>query len=92
MRVFRRYWGRQNGRVKCRFRSRFIRSGSIVLITVSEGDEGNTSNPNFRFVGDANIRVENISPIFGEVWFIVSVDWGEPIPIWTDIVILDETP
>jgi hypothetical protein len=92
MQVRRIYWGRHNGRVKCTFTSALIDSFSIVLVTVSEGDEANSTNPNFRFVGDANIRVENISPSFEKVVFIISVDWGEPLPIWTDLVILDEKP
>lgn len=90
--VRRIHWGRHNGRVKCTFRSRFIDPFSIVLVTASEGDNNDNTNPNFRFVGDANIRVENISPFTGGVVFIISVDWGEPLSIYTDIVILDEKP
>jgi hypothetical protein len=84
------YWGRHYGRLACTFTSTSIRGLSTVLVTVSEGGEANTTNPNFRFVGNANIRVENIAPTFGQVVFIVSVDWFEPLPIYTDIVILDE--
>jgi hypothetical protein len=90
--AFHVYWGRHNGRVKLQATSDFISPFSIVLVTVSEGQEPNNTNPNFRFVGNANIRVENISPTQGSVWFIVSVDWGEPLHIYTDIVILDEVP
>jgi hypothetical protein len=87
------YWGRQNGRVKCFVSADFISPFSVVLVTASEGDaEEHSNNPNFRFVGDANFRVENISPTQGGVWFIVSVDWFEPLPLYTDIVILDEKP
>jgi hypothetical protein len=91
--AFHIYWGRQNGRVKCQVLADFISPMSVVLVAASEGDaEENSTNPNFRFVGDANIRVENISPTQGAVWFVVSVDWPEPLPIYTDIVILDEKP
>jgi len=90
MTQFRRvFWGRHNGRVKCTFRSPVIDSFSTVLIAVSEFVDDNSNNPNFRFVGDANIRVENIAPITGAVVFIVSVDWFEPLPIVTDLVIFD---
>jgi hypothetical protein len=84
------YWGRHMGRVKMTFTSRFIRSYSTVLVTASEGDEGNNTNPNFLFVGNANVRVENIAPVDGRVVFIVSVDWFEPLPIWTSLVIYSE--
>jgi len=90
--VFRAYWGRQNGRLKCRFPSDLIHGLSVVLVTASEGIDPNIGNPNFRFVGDANVRVENISPTEGFVFFVVSVDWGEPLHIYTDIVVLDERP
>jgi hypothetical protein len=50
------------------------------------------ANPDLRFVGDANVIVENISPSPGSVWFIVYVDWIEPLPIYTDIVVLEEAP
>jgi len=84
------YWGRHVGRLKLTFTSPFIRSYSTVVVTVSEGNEANTTNPNFRFVGNANIRVENIAPVDGRVVFVVSVDWFEPLPIWTDLVIFSE--
>ena len=90
--AFHVYWGLHKGRVRLHATADFISPFSVVLITASEGEAPNTTNPNFRFVGDANIRVENISPTQGGVWFIVSVDWGEPLHIYTDIVILDEVP
>jgi hypothetical protein len=90
-RIYRWYLGRHKGRLSCHFTSSFIDSFSTVLVTVSEGNEGNSTNPNFRFVGAANIRVENIAPTSGRVDFIVSVDWGAPLPIWADLVVLDST-
>jgi hypothetical protein len=89
--------------VKCTFTSRFIHNQSIVLVTASEGDEGNLNVSPQRFVGAANFRVENISPFGftdphggesggGGVTFVVTVDWGEPLSLWTDLVILDEVP
>lgn len=90
---FRRiYWGRHRGRLRLTFISPFIRSLSTVLVTVSEGDDGDTTSPDFRFVGSAGMRVENIAPVAGRVVFVVSVDWDEPLPVWTDLVIFDEFP
>ena len=86
---FRVYWGRQKGRTRFSFSSDAITPFSIVLVSASEGIEADNTNPNFRFVGDANIRVENIAPSEGIVWFIVSIDWFEPLPMYTDIVIVE---
>jgi hypothetical protein len=90
--VFRIFWGRHNGRVKLTVNGDIINDQSIVLVTASEGDEANSTASPARFVGNANIRVENIAPFNKGVVFIVSVDWDHPLPIWTDIVILDEFP
>jgi hypothetical protein len=59
-----------------------------------------------RFVGAALITIHNIAPfglaggegletgegrpVGGGVRFVVTVDWDEPLPIWVDIVLLDE--
>ena len=61
-----------------------------------------------RFVGRALITVHNIAPfgiaggeglqtpgdaqIGGGVRFVLTIDWDEPLPIWVDIVLLDEAP
>jgi hypothetical protein len=51
-----------------------------------------------RFVGAANIGVENISPHSPPfdpnhgVTFVVDVDWGSPLHVVTDITVLDQPP
>ena len=48
-----------------------------------------------RFIGAANVTVSNISPHGpggadpGGVTFVVNIDWDSPIPICTDITVLD---
>ncbi len=102
--VRRIFWGRMQGRVRCTFTSRAIHRQSIVLVTASEGQEPVNSLAPDRYVGDADIIVHNIAPFGyvdpyggtppegGGVRFVVTVYWHEPLPIWTDIVILDEIP
>ncbi len=90
--VRRIFWGRWNGRVRFTFTSPFITKQSIVLVSASEGDEAITTASPQRFVGEADIWVGNIAPFDGGVVFVVAIDWDEPLPLWTDIVILDEVP
>lgn len=72
---------------------------SVVLITASEY-RPNPPDPAHspRFVGAANIGVENISPHSPPfdpnhgVTFVVDVDWGSPLHVVTDITVLDQPP
>ena len=90
--LLRVFWGRWNGRVLCRLNFGDINHQSVVLVTASEGDDGNSSASPQRFVGSANFTVANIAPFDGGVRFVVRVDWDTPIPLWTDIVIMDGFP
>jgi hypothetical protein len=90
--VRRIYWGRKRGRMAFTFNSGAINHQSVVIVTASEGDEGNSTASPKRFVGNATIRVANIAPFDGGVVFVVEIDWPNPIPIWTDIYIASEFP
>jgi len=90
--VRRIFWGRQRGRVTCTFNSRAINHQSVVIVTASEGDEGNSSASPQRFVGSAPIGIENIAPFEGGVRFRMYIFWDDPLPVWTDIFIADEFP
>jgi hypothetical protein len=91
--LFRVYWGRYRGRVICTFNySGGINNQSVVLVTASEGDEANTTESPQRFIGDADFTVTSIAPFNGGVRFVVQIGWDEPIPFWSDIVIMDGFP
>jgi hypothetical protein len=89
------FWGRHIGRTIFNFtwssiRGDRITGDSVVLISASEGQIPNTTAPNFRFVGDANFTVSNISPRFNAVSFVVNIDWYEPLILYTDITVFDK--
>lgn len=90
--LFRVFWGRFNGRVTCTFNSSAINNQSVVVVTASEGDEGNTTSSPQRFVGAADFTVTSVAPFGGGVRFVVQVGWRSPIPLWTDIVIMPGVP
>jgi hypothetical protein len=90
--VTRWFLGHWNGRLNCTFSWGAINHQSVVLVSASEGrDPVNTQAPE-RFIGAADVTVKNIAPFDGGVGFVLGVDWGSPLPIWADIVVLDEFP
>jgi len=89
------------GRLNCTFGWNAINHQSVVLVSASEGaqdvNQALSQREPDRFVGEALITVHNIAP-FGDapggggVKFVLFVNWYEPLPIWVDIVLLDEVP
>ncbi|MBD1847597.1 hypothetical protein H6F89_30195 [Cyanobacteria bacterium FACHB-63] len=91
--LFRVCWGRYRGRVICTFNYSDINHQSVVLVTASEGDEANSTASPQRFIGSADFTVTSIAPFDGGVRFAVQIiGWDEPIPFWSDIVIMDGFP
>jgi hypothetical protein len=101
-RTIRKFWpGPFQGRTALNFNWGAIDSDSVVLITASEYLHQNNppAGANLqRFVGGASIRVDNIAPHgppFDNnhgVTFVVTVEWGSPLFIVTDITVLDDKP
>ena len=75
-----------------------INSNSVVLIAASEYVVQNPPSDDYRFIGDAAITVESIAPHGppfdpnNGVTFAVNIDWGSPLNIVTDIILLDNAP
>jgi papain like cysteine protease AvrRpt2 len=99
MQTCRQYWKNLQGRCRLNFNWQAIDHDSVVLISASEywstdSDPGHSP----RFVGDARVRVHNISPHgppFDQnhgVTFVVTVDWDAPLHVVTDITVLDAKP
>jgi len=90
--VFRVYWGQHNGPLNATLNFDGINDQSVVLASVSEGDSGNSTASPARFIGAANMHVDNIAPFDGGVTMRINIDWDSPLNVWTDIAILDEFP
>jgi len=94
----RKYWGPFQGRVTLNFNWDAINHDSVVLVTASEYQVTTPVTSEHRFIGAANITVDNIAPHgppFDNnhgVTFVVNVDWGSPLNIVTDITVLDGAP
>jgi Papain-like cysteine protease AvrRpt2 len=91
--TIRKYWGPFNGRTTLNYNWPAIDHDSVVLITASEYDANRV-----RFIGAASFTVANICPHGPPydpnhgVTFVVNIDWGSPINLVTDIVLLDNKP
>jgi hypothetical protein len=99
MQTCRQYWWGLQGRNELNFNWDAIDHDSVVLISASEYGPDDGDPPHSpRFVGDATIRVRNVSPHGPPfdpnhgVTFVVTVDWDEPLHVVTDISVLDDKP
>jgi hypothetical protein len=90
--LIRIYLGRWNGTVNWTHFDGDITPQSVVLASVGEGDDGNTSASPQRFLGSANMRVDNIAPFDSGVRLRFVIDWDEPLNVWADLVVLDGFP
>ncbi|MFF9021264.1 hypothetical protein [Streptomyces eurythermus] len=77
-------WSPGNGTWNLQIPWNVIGVNSTVLITASEID-GNGN----RFVGDAAFQVSSIAPANGVVTFKISIGWGSPLPMRTDVLVLN---
>ena len=97
-RTIRKFWGPMKGRATLNFNWPLINHDSVVLITAAEYQTTTPPSNEHRFIGAANISFENIAPHGPPfdpnhgVTFVVKVDWGSPLPIVTDITVLDNPP
>jgi hypothetical protein len=95
------WWGARSGRCELDTPWGAISRESVVLISVSEfaGELGREPLMELeRFIGDASIRVENITP-YGPpvdsdrgVKYVVNVDGDEDLQFVVDITVLDDPP
>lgn len=66
-----------------------IQHNSIVVITASEGQPPiSTAQPQL-FVGDSRFTVNNIAPQDGHVTFRVTIEWDQPLNLWTTLTVFD---
>ncbi len=91
--TIRKYWAPHKGRVTFNYNWAAIDQDSVVLVTASE-----YNNQQVRFIGAASVTVSNIAPhgppydLNHGVTFVVNVDWPNPLPVVTDITVVDAKP
>lgn len=96
--TIRKFWGPHRGRTTLNFNWGAINHDSVVLISAAEYVVTHPPSNERKFIGSASITVENIAPHGPPfdpnhgVTFVLDVDWKTPLPIVTDITVLDEPP
>jgi hypothetical protein len=96
--TIRKFWGPLSGRATLNFNWPAINHDSVVIVTAAEYAITAPPTNEHRFVGDANITVQNIAPHGPPfdpnhgVTFVVNIGWPSALPIATDITVLDSPP
>jgi len=96
--TIRKFWGPHRGRTVLNYNWNAISHDSVVIVTAAEYAISAPATSEHRFVGAANITVENVAPHGPPfdpnhgVTFVVNIDWPSPLPIATDITVLDSKP
>lgn len=95
----RQYWASVQGRTVLNFNWGPINHDSVVVVTASEFSPVKAiPSDSPRFVGDATVRVDNVSPHGPPydpnhgVTFVVTVDFPSPLHVVTDITVFDAPP
>lgn len=95
------FWRMNPGRNVVNLNWPALSADSVVSVQASEYAAGSQQLPDSteqRFIGDANVTVENVTPHGPPfdpnrgVTFVVNVAWGGPLNICTDIALLANAP
>ena len=76
--VYRAYFGKFKGTLVYRLNWSIITKNSHVFVEASEG-----------FIGSASYTVHNVSPQDGFVEVRLTVDWGSPIDVYIDYLVIN---
>ncbi|MGE3310663.1 MAG: hypothetical protein AB7O66_11895, partial [Limisphaerales bacterium] len=77
--TYRHNWGNRHGQWKLRLNWGAIRAGSRVFVSISECGH----------MGAARYTVHNVAPSDGGVTVWVNVEWGSPIPLCVDYLVVN---
>lgn len=84
-------WGNHSGTVKINLNWDVIRYNSCVFVSASETSSQDVSvggEVGQRILGAARVTVHNVSPRDGAVSVWVEVEWGSPLPISLDYLVI----
>jgi hypothetical protein len=84
------FWGAFRKVVTCDLAWDQITHSSVVIVTASEGAPPISSAAPERFVGDARFTVNNVAPRDGGVTFRITIEWDDPLNLWTTVTVFDE--
>jgi len=82
--TYRHDWGDRRGQLKLSLTWGAINANSRVFVAVGEGAPGAG-----KFVGNARFTLHNVAPNNGVVTIWVNVEWGDPIRLYADYLVVN---
>jgi hypothetical protein len=80
--AFRQNWGFKHGQWELKLTSPLFNRRSIVVASIGEGFD-------VKFVGAARCTMHNVAPGDGVISVWVDIQWGSPIAVSVDYVVID---
>lgn len=85
--TYRHNWGLLNGQRVLRLNWSIIGPASRVFVAIGEGAGGGPDDG--KFIGGARYTLHNVAPRAGGVDIWVNIEWGSPIPLYVDYLIVN---
>lgn len=85
--TYRHDWGLRNGQRVLRLDWPAITPRSRVLVAIGEGVAGGPDAG--KFIGGARYTLHNVAPRAGGVDIWVEIEWGAPIPLYVDYLVVN---
>jgi hypothetical protein len=82
--TYRHNWGTKNGQWRLHLAWPAVRNGSRVLAAVGECSAGGG-----KFIGAARYTLHNVAPSDGNVSVWVNIEWGSPIAVCVDYLVVN---
>jgi hypothetical protein len=81
---YRHDWGDRKGQQILNLNWGAVNRNSRVFVAIGEGASGGG-----KFVGNARFTVHNVAPQDGRVSIWVNIEWGEPIRLYVDYLVIN---
>jgi hypothetical protein len=85
--TYRHDWGNHNGNVLPTLHWGAVNARSRVFVGISEGAPGGPDAG--KFIGSARFTLYNVAPANGRVSFWAHIDWGHPIRLYADYLVIN---
>lgn len=81
---YRHDWGDQKGQRILNLNWGSVNRNSRVFVAIGEGAPGGG-----KFIGNARFTLHNVAPKDGQVSIWVNIEWGEPIRLYVDYLVIN---
>ncbi|MFH7023931.1 MAG: hypothetical protein ACHBN1_00615 [Heteroscytonema crispum UTEX LB 1556] len=82
--TYRHDWGDRNGQWRLNLNWSAVNPNSRVFVAIGEGAPGGG-----KFIGNAKFTLHNVAPHDNGVGIWVNIEWGEPIRLYVDYLVIN---